>query len=57
MSIILLCFWTVKELGLSETLLAQKLGTTQPGVSRALQRGERLAADEGLTFDIDDGNA
>ncbi|UCH24023.1 MAG: transposase [Deltaproteobacteria bacterium] len=50
----LLCFWAVKELGLSATSIAHKLGMTQPSVSRALQRGERLAADEGLTFDIDD---
>jgi hypothetical protein len=28
-------FWAVKELGLSETLLAPRLGTTQPNVSRA----------------------
>jgi len=36
-------FWAVKELGLSETSPAQKLGTTQLGISRAVQRGERLA--------------
>jgi REP element-mobilizing transposase RayT len=53
----LLCFWAVKELGLSATSVAQKLGMTQPSVSRAAQRGERWAADEGLIFDIDDRNA
>jgi hypothetical protein len=48
----LLCFWAVKELGLSETLLAQKLGITQPSVSRAVQKGERLALDEKLVLDL-----
>ena len=41
-------FWAVKELGLSATSHAQKLGTTQPSISRAVQRGEKLAIDEQL---------
>ncbi|MGD2272962.1 MAG: transposase [Desulfobacterales bacterium] len=53
----LLCFWAVKELGLSETWLAQKLGTTQPSVSRAVQKGERLALDEKLVFELESQNA
>ena len=44
--------WAVKELGLSETSLSQKLGTSQPGVSRAVQRGEKLAIDEQLILDL-----
>ncbi len=53
----LLCFRAVKELGLSETSLAQRLGTTQPSVSRAVQRGEKLAIDEQLEFELNTKNA
>jgi REP element-mobilizing transposase RayT len=53
----LLCFWAVKELGLSERSLAEKLSTTQPSVSRAVQRGEKLAIDEQLEFELDTRNA
>ncbi|MHC4637920.1 MAG: hypothetical protein ACYTBV_10520 [Planctomycetota bacterium] len=50
-------FWAVKELGLSERSLAEKLGTTQPSVSRAVQRGERFAFDEQLEFELNIKNA
>jgi len=50
-------FRAVKELGLSETSLSQKLGTTQPGVCRAVQRGEKLAIDEQLEFELNTQNA
>jgi REP element-mobilizing transposase RayT len=53
----LLCFWAVKELGLTETSLAQELGMTQPSVSRAVQRGERLAVDKQLVFELKTKNA
>ena len=53
----LLCFWAVKELGLSERSIAQKLSTTQPSVSRAVHRGERMAIDERLEFELDARNA
>jgi hypothetical protein len=39
----LLCFWTVKELGISSIAVADRLGITQPAVSRLAQRGEKLA--------------
>jgi hypothetical protein len=54
---ILLCFRAVKEPGLSETSLAQKLGSTRPGVCRAVQRGEKLAIDEQLEFELNTQNA
>ncbi len=53
----LLCFWAVKELGLSETSLAQKLGIIHPCVSRAAQKGEGLAIDEELVFELKAKNA
>jgi len=41
----LLCYWAVKELGISGTTVAKKLGITQPAASKAVQRGEKLALD------------
>jgi chromosomal replication initiation ATPase DnaA len=53
----LLCFWAVKELGLSERFLAQKLGTSQPSVSRAVVRGEKLAIDGQFELELNTKNA
>jgi len=41
----LLCYWAVKELGISGTTVAKKIGITQPAASKAVQRGEKLALD------------
>ncbi len=46
----LLCFWATRRLGLSASLVARTLGTTQPAASKATARGERLASEEGLSF-------
>jgi chromosomal replication initiation ATPase DnaA len=39
----LLCYWAVRELGLTATGLAKRLGMTQPAVSYAVCRGEQIA--------------
>jgi REP element-mobilizing transposase RayT len=39
----LLCYWASKELRMSATDLAKKLNLTQPAVSIAVRRGEKLA--------------
>jgi putative transposase len=39
----LLCYWAVRELGLAATELAKRLKMTQPAVSYAVIRGERIA--------------
>jgi putative transposase len=39
----LVCYWAVKELGMAATEVAKKLHITQPAVSKAVQRGEKLA--------------
>lgn len=39
----LLCFWAVRELGYPATELAQALHLTQPAVSIAVRRGEKIA--------------
>ena len=39
----LLCYWAVRELGLTATELAKHLGMSQPAVSYAVFRGEHMA--------------
>jgi hypothetical protein len=38
----LLCYWAVRELGMTATALGRELGISQPAVSQAVQRGELL---------------
>jgi hypothetical protein len=46
----LLCYWAVKELGLSLTDLARRLNMSPPGLGYAVQRGETIAHDNGYQF-------
>jgi predicted transcriptional regulator len=39
----LLCYWAVRELGITATELAKLLGMAQPAVSYAVIRGEQMA--------------
>jgi chromosomal replication initiation ATPase DnaA len=39
----LLCYWAARELGMSTTETANRLGLTQPVVSMAVRRGEEIA--------------
>ena len=39
----LLCYWAVRELGISCTALAKQLKMSQPGVGYAVSRGEKIA--------------
>mgnify|MGYP000042991672 FL=1 len=39
----LMCYWTVRELGLTDAELATSLGVTQPALSYAVSRGEQIA--------------
>ncbi len=48
----LFCYWAVKELGVSATALARKLGQSQPAVSMAVRRGEKIAAAGGYTLSV-----
>lgn len=43
----LLCYWAIRELGMSGTDLARRLGMTQPAVVYAVRRGEKLAKKKG----------
>jgi putative transposase len=44
----LLCFWAVRELGFKATELAGRMGLTQPAVSIAVRRGEKIAKEKHL---------
>ena len=46
----LLCYWAVRELGLTATELAKRLGVTQPAVSYAVSRGERFAKERNYSL-------
>jgi putative transposase len=41
----LFCFWAVRELGVTTTSLAGRFGLSQPAISLAVGRGERLIAE------------
>jgi len=44
----LFCYWAVRELGISATSLARKLGLTQPAVSISVKRGKAIADENGF---------
>ena len=46
----LLCYWASKELGISMTEIANRLGLTQPAVSIAARRGEEIVRQKGYTL-------
>ena len=46
-------FWATRELGMTATAVGDLMGITQSAVSRAAQRGERIAADLSLVLDIE----
>ena len=46
----LLCYWAVRELGLTATELAKRLRMAQPAVSYALIRGDLIAKEKELHF-------
>jgi len=46
----LFCYWAVRELGHTATALARRLGISQPAVSQAVRRGEKMAAERGWTL-------
>jgi putative transposase len=44
----LFCYWAVRELGVSATELAKRIGISQPAVRYSVQRGEKLAREDAL---------
>jgi chromosomal replication initiation ATPase DnaA len=43
----LMCYWASIQLGIPMTELAKKLGISQPAVSLAIKRGEKMARENG----------
>jgi len=43
----LVCFWAHRELGITQTELAKKFGISQPAVSSAVNKGEKLVRETG----------
>jgi len=37
------CYWAMRELGISQGVLARKFGMSQPAISMAIKRGEQMA--------------
>jgi len=44
----LLCYWSVRELGIPLSFLARKLGISVPSVSESVLRGQRIAEEKDL---------
>ncbi len=44
----LLCYWAVRELGISATELARQIGISQPAISQSVKRGEAIAKENGF---------
>jgi len=46
----IVCFWSSKELGMSQVSLAGKFGVSQPAISAAIHRGEKIVNDRRFTL-------
>jgi putative transposase len=46
----LLCYWGVRELGMTTVELAKKVNLAQPTVSQAVSRGQKIAEDLGVNL-------
>ena len=44
----LLCYWAVRDLGISATELARRIGMTQSAISHSVYRGEAIAKENGF---------
>ena len=45
-----MCYFAVRELGLTATSLTKKIGLKQPAISISVSRGEKLAKDMGINL-------
>jgi plasmid maintenance system antidote protein VapI len=42
----LLCYWSVRELGVSISSLSRRLGISLPAISKSVARGKQIAEDK-----------
>jgi predicted transcriptional regulator len=49
----LLCYWGMRELGMSATELAKKLGVSPATISQSAMRGSRIATGKGLRLNLE----
>jgi hypothetical protein len=42
----LLCYWGVREMGMTAVELSRKLNLSQPGISQSVKRGRKIAQDQ-----------
>jgi hypothetical protein len=49
----LLCYWGMRELGMSATGLAKKLGVSPATISQSAMRGSQIAAEKGLRLNLE----
>lgn len=47
----LMCYWAVRELGYSMTVVARKLGISAAAVSQSVARGERIVSEKGFALE------
>ena len=45
-----IAYWAVRELGMSASAVAERLALSPSAASRCVQRGERIVAEDGLSF-------
>jgi hypothetical protein len=43
----LFCFWAVRELGVPQKALVERFSLTEPAISYAVRRGQRIATERG----------
>ena len=46
----LLCYWAVRELGISMAALSRELGLSLSGISLSVKRGEKIAQEKAYTL-------
>ncbi|MFC1878086.1 transposase [Thermodesulfobacteriota bacterium] len=47
----IVCYWASRELGISQVSLAQKFDLSQPAISAAIQRGEKIVTERQLQLE------
>jgi putative transposase len=46
----LLCYWGVREMGMTTVELSRRLNLSQPGISQSVKRGRKISQNQGIIF-------